>query len=298
MKADKFLDQIGINYTEIEQEEPTKGCTEAAEVRGLKTSQIVKSLIIESKGETYHILLPGDRELSEKKFGAEYRMVPPEKAEEITGFEPGTVHPFSTQLKHFADRRIFEKDEISHTVGETKRAVLIESKKFRESLNKSEFKLVVDDFVVSKQSDYEEITSLGLKEEDARFIVDNKYASKFNELSKTCKSGEVLDFFRAIHREGIEFDEDLADEVLERSDNQTHMQKLLETFSSEGELPDENGFELEEKVEKVLEKHEGAFDDLRNGKDSAMNFLIGKLMQETNGKTDPGKARQMIEERI
>lgn len=298
MKADKFLDQLGINYNVIEQEEPTKGCSEAAEARDLETSQIVKSLIIESEGERYHVLLPGDRELSEKKFGAEYRMVPPEKAEEITGFEPGTVHPFSTQLKHFADRRIFEKDEVSHTVGETKRAVLIESKEFRKALNESEFQFVVDDFVVSEQSDYEEIMSLGLQEEDAKFIVDNKYSSQFNDLSETYNSEEVLDFFRAIHREGIEFEEKLAEEVLERAENETHMQKLLENFSSEGELPDENSFELKEKVEQVLEKHEGALGDLRNGKDSAMNFLIGKLMQETNGKADAGKARQMIEERI
>ena len=298
MKANKFLDQLGIDHNVIEQEEPTKGCNEAAEARGLETSQIVKSLIIESEGERYHVLLPGDRELSEKKFGAEYRMVPPEKAEEITGFEPGTVHPFSTQLKHFADRRIFEKDEVSHTVGETKRAILIESKEFRKALNESEFQLVVDDFVVSEQSDYEEIMSLGLQEEDAKFIVYNKYSSRFNDLSETYKSEEVLDFFRAIHREGIEFEEKLAEDVLERAENETHMQKLLENFSSDGELPDENSFELEEKLEQVLEEHEGALGDLRKGKDSAMNFLIGKLMQETNGKADAGKARQIIEERV
>jgi len=298
LKANKFLDQLGIDHNVIEQEEPTKGCNEAAEARGLETSQIVKSLIIESEGERYHVLLPGDRELSEKKFGAEYRMVPPEKAEEITGFEPGTVHPFSTQLKHFADRRIFEKDEVSHTVGETKRAILIESKEFRKALNESEFQLVVDDFVVSEQSDYEEIMSLGLQEEDAKFIVYNKYSSRFNDLSETYKSEEVLDFFRAIHREGIEFEEKLAEDVLERAENETHMQKLLENFSSDGELPDENSFELEEKLEQVLEEHEGALGDLRKGKDSAMNFLIGKLMQETNGKADAGKARQIIEERV
>ena len=68
MKADKQLEEIGADFREVKHNKPVKGCEEAAEQRDVETRQIVKSLIIESEGEKYHVLLPGDRSLSEKKF--------------------------------------------------------------------------------------------------------------------------------------------------------------------------------------------------------------------------------------
>ena len=299
MKADKALDKLDVTYSLIEQSKPTKGCEEAAEARGLETSQIVKSLIVESKGEKYHVLLQGDRELSEKKFGSEYRMVPPEEAEKITGFEPGTVHPFSTELNHVVDQRIFEKDLVSHTTGDTEKAVKLESEKFRQALQKSDFQVTIKDVVVSNQRDYKEVMETGLKEENAKFIVEKGYRKDFFELSHAYNSKNLLDFFKSINREEVSYEEGLAEKVLERSENVTHMQRLVETYSRKGSLPEEeNGFDLKGEVDKVLEENQGALEDLKKRKDSALNFLIGKLMENTNGKADAGKARKLIEEKV
>ena len=299
MKADKALNKLDITYDLIEQDKPTKGCEEAAEARGLETSQIVKSLIVESKGEKYHVLLQGDRELSEKKFGSEYRMVPPKEAEKITGFEPGTVHPFSTELNHVVDQRIFEKEIISHTTGETRKAVKLNSEKFRQALQKSDFQVNIKDVVVSNQRDYKEVMETGLKEEDAKFIVEKGYRKQFLNHIHDYSSKNLLDFFKSINREEVSYEEGLARQVLDRSENETHMQRLVETYSRKGSLPEEeNGFDLKGEVDKVLEENQEALEDLKNGKDSALNFLIGKLMENTNGKADPGKARNLIEEKV
>lgn len=298
MKADEALQELGVSYNEIKQDRPTKGCEEAANARGLETSQIVKSLIVEAENEKYHVLLQGDRELSEKKLGKEYRMVPPRDAEEITGFEPGTVHPFSTELKHVVDQRIFENNKVSYTVGETTRAVLMDSDKFREALQESSFSVSIEDIVVSKDSDYSEIIEQGLDEEDAKFIVEKKYRKDFLELAERYNSNRLSKLFNAFHREQVDYSKKLAEKVLDRSENETHTQRLLEAYSKDGKLPEKNDFNLVEEVEGVLEDNSGAAEDFREGKDSAMNFLIGKLMERTNGKADAGEARQLIEENV
>ncbi len=299
MKADKALDKLDVSYSLIEQSKPTKGCEEAAEARGLETSQIVKSLIVKSKGEKYHVLLQGDRELSEKKFGSEYRMVPPEEAEKITGFKPGTVHPFSTELNHVVDQRIFGKEIVSHTTGDTEKAVKLNSEKFRQALQKSDFQVNIKDVVVSNQKDYKEVMESGLKEENAKFIVEKGYRKDFFELSNTYNSKNLLDFFKSINREEVNYEVGLAEKLLERSENETHMQRMVETYSRKGSLPEEeNDFDLKGEVDKVLEENQEALEDLSNGKESALNFLIGKLMENTNGKADASKARKLIEGRV
>ena len=298
MKADRKLDELKISYEEVVQENPTKSCDDAARERGVETSQIVKSLIIESQGEKFHVILPGDRTLSEKKFGAEYRMIPPAEAEKITGFEPGTVHPFSTELKHVADERIFENEKVSHTVGEKKRGLIIEVENFSEALEESNFEVEVRDIAVSTDEDFEEIQDQGLDEEAAKFVVNRGYRKNFLDLSEKFDSSEVLHVLKAFKREEIEFEEEIGEEVLERAESQTNIQRLVESFSENGELPREESFNLEDKIEDVIEENPEAVEDFRNGRASAVNFFIGQIMKETNGKADAGEARKILLEEI
>ncbi|MFB6116168.1 MAG: YbaK/EbsC family protein [Candidatus Nanosalina sp.] len=299
MKADRKLDRLGFEYEEVVQSEPTKSCDDAARERGLETRQIVKSLIVESEGEKFHILLPGDRELSESKFGSEYRMIPPEESEKITGFESGTVHPFSTKLNHVADERIFENGKVSHTVGEKQRGIIIDSGKFLEALKEADFSLEIRDIAVSTSEDYIQIEGEGLEKEDAKFIVDNGFRKDFLEMSSEFNPRDLLAVLRAFHREEKEFDREVAEEILERAENHTHIQRMLDHYSSNGELPEKKeSFDLEKKVLNVLGENPEAVEDLKNGKDSAMNYLIGQLMQDTQGKADASKARDIIEEKV
>lgn len=294
MKADEKLDQLGITYQEVVQENPTKSCDDAAKERGVKTSQIVKSLIIESKGEKFHILLPGDRTLSEKKFGSEYRMIPPEEAEEITGFEPGTVHPLSTDLGHVADERIFENDRVSHTVGEKTRGVILDAEIFEEALEKSDFPLEIRDIAVSKDQDFREIQDSGIDEESAKFVVNKGYRKDFLELVKDYDENDVLNLLKAFNREGLEFAVEDAEKVLDRAESPTHMQRMVEKLSETGELPEQQDFDLGEKVSDVLEENPEAVEDFEDGQDSALNFFIGKVMEETNGQADAGEVRNLL----
>ena len=298
MKADRKLDELGFEYEEVVQDEATKSCDDAARERGLETRQIVKSLIVESEGERFHVLLPGDRELSERKFGSEYRMIPPEESREITGFESGTVHPFSTELDHVVDERVFENDRVSHTVGEKKRGVIIDSTEFREAIESSDFPVEIRDIAVSTEEDYREIEEEGLDGEDARFVVNKGYRKIFLGLIEDKDSETVLDLLRAFHREEIEPERDIAVEVLERSDSTTHMQRMIESYAEDGTLPEKEEFDLDKVISDVLESHPGAVDDFRDGKDSAVNFLIGQIMKQTNGKADAGETRQELLERL
>ena len=294
MKADKYLEKHGIGFEEVIQDNPTKGCDEAARERGVETSQIVKSLIVESEGEKFHICIPGDRTLSESKFGSEYRMVPPEESEKLTGFESGTVHPFSTKLKHFIDERVFEKDRVSHTVGEEKRGLIIESGKFREALEKSGFEFEVRDIVVSSEEDFNEIEEHGLNRENSKFVVNNGYRNLFKDLTAENTTEKVFNLMKAVHRESLELNQEVLQEILNRSDGQTHTQKLVEELSKNGELPEQQEFNLDREISELLDENPEAVKDLRNGKDSAINYLIGELMQKTNGQAEPGKARKKI----
>lgn len=298
MKADRKLDELGFKYEEVVQDEATKSCDDAARERGLETRQIVKSLIVESEGERFHVLLPGDRELSERKFGSEYRMIPPEESREITGFESGTVHPFSTELDHVVDERVFENDRVSHTVGEKRRGVIIDSTEFREAIESSDFPVEIRDIAVSTEEDYREVEEEGLDAEDARFVVNKGYRKIFLGLIEDKDSETVLDLLRAFHREEIEPKRDIAVEMLERSDSTTHMQRMIESYAEDGILPEKEEFDLDQVISDVLESHPGAVDDFRDGKDSAVNFLIGQIMKQTNGKADAGETRQELLERL
>ncbi|QKQ98418.1 hypothetical protein GKQ38_02745 [Candidatus Nanohaloarchaea archaeon] len=297
MKADDFLDEKGLEYEIVHQDNPTLDCDDAARERGVETSQIAKSLIVERDGEKFHCVLPGDRILSAGKFG-EHRLVDPEESLEITGQESGTVHPFSSELKHFVDQRLLEENRISFTTGDSQKGVIIDTENFREGLEKSDFDFEVSDIVEFTEEDISELEDEGLDEEEARFVLSAGIEEQFRELNTGFDTGLVIGLLEEFRRHGLEFEEGVAEEVLGRAERETHMQKLVQAYERDGELPDEKDFSLEEAVDQVLEGNPEAVEDYRNGKDSALNYLLGQVMQETNGQADGGEARQAIEEKI
>ena len=295
MKADKALERIGADFRTVEQENPTEGCKEAAEERGLDASQIVKSLIVETNGEIRHVLLPGDRTLSESKLGSEYRMIPPEKAKAITGFEPGTVHPFSSELKHLVDFRVFRNEEVSHTTGDRTEAVVLDADEFRQALENSDFEVDIRDIAVSKEKDYRSLPG-DLDEESSRFVVEKGFTRLYENLYEEYKAHRVLVMLKAFRRHGA--DPEMPEKILERTETETEIQKTVEKLIETGELPEKEGFDLEKKVGSVIEENPGAVKDYRSGQDSAINFLVGKVMEETRGRADPERTEKMLKERM
>lgn len=297
MKADKILDELGIDYEFVEQDSPTKDCDDAARERGIETSQIVKSLIVERNGEVLHVCIPGDRKLSEKRFG-EHKLVSPERSEELTGFESGTVHPLSSDLKHFVDERVFEEEKVSFTVGDVYNGVILRSVDFRKALEDTVEEYQVEDLVSLNEKEVQEIEETGINHEEAIFIARKGYRKTYLEIVEDFESGKVLTAFRKLNREDNEFTKTEVRKILRRAENETHIQKLAEHLSRNGELPENNSFSVEEAIEQVLEQNQEAVEDYRNGKDSALNYIMGQVMQKTKGKVDPSKAKEFVLERI
>lgn len=297
MKADKYLEKKSLDFEIVEQDNPTLDCDDAAQERGVETSQIAKSLIVDRDGEKIHCVLPGDRTLSAGKFG-ENALVSPEESLEITGQESGTVHPFSSQLEHRIDRRLLEEEKISFTTGNSQKGVIIDTEKFREGLEKAGFNFQIGDIVDFNRKDIEELKSRGLDEEEARFVLSRGLEQEFEELNSDHDTGLVIGILEEFGRHNLGYSSDVADEILSRANKETHMQKLVQAYDREGELPEEKDFSIEEAVEEVMSGNQDAVEDYREGKDSALNYLLGQVMKETNGKADGGEARKTLMQKL
>ncbi len=67
-------------------------------------------------------------------------------------------------------------------------------------------------------------------------------------------------------------------------------EKGLEVVSDEGEL--------EKIVDKAISENPKSVEDFLAGKNKALGFLMGRVMRETGGKADPGKARRMLSRKL
>jgi len=81
------------------------------------------------------------------------------------------------------------------------------------------------------------------------------------------------------------------------------LKKMLETGRNPSEVMDEEGLMQVEDIEKIREiahtvvaQNEKAVLDFKNGKESAMQFLVGQLMRETRGTTNPQTATKVFRE--
>lgn len=301
MKANEYLKEKNIGFELVEQDNPTKDCDEAAKERGVETSQIVKSLIIErnqEKGqtqnsETVHALLPGDREVSEKKFG-EHRMISPEKSLELTGFERGKVHPFSTDIKHVVDYRLLEKDNLSFTIGETLKGVIIDKDKFREALDQSKFNYQVADISLHNQRDLERLQERGLNQDQAKFTARNGLTPIYLEIESQ-DSEQVYKVLEELERHQAEYETSQIKEILDIVENQNHLQKIVEEFAKTGEIPETNqDYNLDKILQELEKQNPKPFQQYREGKESAINYIIGKVMERTQGQAQPEQIKNKI----
>jgi aspartyl-tRNA(Asn)/glutamyl-tRNA(Gln) amidotransferase subunit B len=57
-----------------------------------------------------------------------------------------------------------------------------------------------------------------------------------------------------------------------------------------------NEEELKEIAQKVISQNEKAIEDYKKGKENALQFLVGKIMQETKGKANPEAVKEILKE--
>lgn len=55
---------------------------------------------------------------------------------------------------------------------------------------------------------------------------------------------------------------------------------------------------LEKLIDEILNEHAGVVDQIKQGKESAMGFLVGQAMRKTQGKANPKKLGDMIKRRL
>jgi len=77
---------------------------QAAEAVGLPAGQLLKTLMVEVDGKPACTVVPGDRTLSMKKVAAGFggksaNMMPPDKAEKLTGYHTGGISPFGQRKR-------------------------------------------------------------------------------------------------------------------------------------------------------------------------------------------------------
>ena len=51
-------------------------------------------------------------------------------------------------------------------------------------------------------------------------------------------------------------------------------------------------------INQAIEENPNAVEDYKNGKDNAVNFLVGQVMRLTRGKANAGETNKMIKEKL
>jgi Cys-tRNA(Pro)/Cys-tRNA(Cys) deacylase len=111
--AEDALAAAGIGYRLI-QHGPVRSLAEAAEARGVRPAQVVKTLVVRRGADDFlFVLVPGDRTISWPKLRARLgvsRLSMPDAAvaQQVTGYERGTITPFGSVRRWpvIADERL------------------------------------------------------------------------------------------------------------------------------------------------------------------------------------------------
>ena len=119
------LDSYGISYRLHQHDHPLQSLQQAAEERGLRPDQIVRTLLFRLSGGTFIlVLMPGESRVSWPKLRAHLGVsrvttASAREVREVTGYEVGAVSPFGLNrpLKLLADQKILEHDVISMGAG-------------------------------------------------------------------------------------------------------------------------------------------------------------------------------------
>jgi aspartyl-tRNA(Asn)/glutamyl-tRNA(Gln) amidotransferase subunit B len=81
--------------------------------------------------------------------------------------------------------------------------------------------------------------------------------------------------------------------------------ELVESGGDPEEIVEERGLKqisdegaLDAIITEVVEENADAVDDIRSGKEQAIGFLVGQVMQKSQGQANPGRAKEMLREEI
>ncbi len=170
------------------------------------------------------------------------------------------------------------------------------------------------------------IEELGLLEDDARILsADLKLAQYFEEVvDKSGDAKKAVSFINTIlmkhlREELIEIDDQkvlpsmMAELIKLVNDGDISnnvakgevFEEMYATGKSPSKIVEEKGLKqvsdtgaIEEACKKVIEAHPGPVQDIRDGKDKAIGFLVGMVMKETKGQANPKMVNDTIKKLI
>ncbi len=164
-----------------------------------------------------------------------------------------------------------------------------------------------------------------LPEYDAGVLTDNKNLANLYEEGvaafndpKEVSNWIMGEFLRLINENEIEVAEskitgEKLGKMLELMDQGTISSKIAKTVFEEmfetGKDPEsiveEKGLKqisdedkLEEIVDNIIEENPEVVEDIKNGKDKAIGFMVGQVMKETRGKANPQMVNEMFRDKI
>jgi aspartyl-tRNA(Asn)/glutamyl-tRNA(Gln) amidotransferase subunit B len=83
------------------------------------------------------------------------------------------------------------------------------------------------------------------------------------------------------------------------------LREAFETGRGPEQIVDEKGLfqiadsrELEVVVDEIIAENPSAADDMRNGKEQALKFLMGQVMKKTRGKANPEVASRLLKQKL
>ena len=83
------------------------------------------------------------------------------------------------------------------------------------------------------------------------------------------------------------------------------LNRMIETGRDAETIVNEQGLrqvsdtsEIEPVIDRIIAANPGPVDDVRNGKEKAMGFLVGQIMKETKGKANPGVVNELLKKKI
>jgi len=127
------------------------------------------------------------------------------------------------------------------------------------------------------------IAEYGLSKELASSLVNN--------LNK-----EVLEKFEILVKSGLDSKKVANALINKKETHELSVDEFKEFLGVEKELMSGEGLQIS--VKKVLAENSKAVEDFKNGKGTAVQFLLGQIMRETHGSVDPAVARELIIEAL
>ncbi|MFC1736631.1 Asp-tRNA(Asn)/Glu-tRNA(Gln) amidotransferase GatCAB subunit B, partial [Candidatus Hydrogenedentota bacterium] len=169
------------------------------------------------------------------------------------------------------------------------------------------------------------IDQYGIPEYDAGVLTASKATADYFETcaakvkdAKTVSNWIMGDLSRLLNDAGIAIDEckiapEMLAEMIGLIEKNTISGKIakqifpemFETGTSPTKIVEEKGLSqisdtsaIEEIVVKVIEDNPGPADDVRNGKDKAIGFLVGQVMKASRGKANPQLVNEIMRKKL